>query len=158
MADKFAAKKGYDFLHEMKKEYNCVGFLFLGWESEDGKPVAAVLDFNRAMGRTSNFNERNPKMMKNLFADFRDYVYTTFNPEDDDSDGGDTREAGMRKPGAKKDLVEMERNSYGEPFLPPALEGKAPGETWGSWYMRAIRSYFTYHYGKRLKSTTVSRH
>ncbi|KAH6892654.1 hypothetical protein BKA70DRAFT_1119239 [Coprinopsis sp. MPI-PUGE-AT-0042] len=146
MADKFAAKKGYEFLHKMKRDYNCVGVLFLGWEAEDGKPVAAVLDFNRTMGRNSNFNEANPKKMKGLFTDFRDYVYTTFNPEEEETDGGDAGVTEMRKPGGKKDLIEMERNSYGEPFLLTALEGKGPGETRGSWYMRAIRSFFTYHY------------
>ncbi|KAH6896059.1 hypothetical protein BKA70DRAFT_1438750 [Coprinopsis sp. MPI-PUGE-AT-0042] len=101
MADKFAAKKGYNFLQEVAKEYNAVGYLLLGWEGDDGKPIAVELNFNRSMGRSDNFNASNPKKMKALFTDFRDYVYTTYNRDSEDSDA-DTTAGTMRKPGGKK--------------------------------------------------------
>jgi hypothetical protein len=149
MADKMAAKKAYDFILEMNREYGCVAYLLLGWRGEDPKPVAVEMDLNTELGHSSSFVQHDAKKMKRLFGDFRDYVYWVFKSDDEDSDG-EANVAAVKKPGGRRELLEMRRNGYNEPFLPNTMEGRIPGEARGDWYVRAIRSFFTYHYGKVL--------
>ncbi|KAH6913565.1 hypothetical protein BKA70DRAFT_1096405, partial [Coprinopsis sp. MPI-PUGE-AT-0042] len=147
MADKMAAKKAYDFIVEMHREYGCVVYLLLGWRGEEPKPVAVEMDLNTELGCSSSFVQHDPKKMKRLFGDFRDYVYRVFKSDDEDSDG-EANVATVKTPGGRRELLEMRRNGYNEPFLPSAMDGRVPGEARGDWYIRAIRSFFTYHYGK----------
>jgi hypothetical protein len=118
----------------------------MGWKGEDGKPVAVELDINEELGRGPNFTSKDPKKMKGVFADFRDHVFRVFKDVDDSDDEAGV--ANVKKSGGKKELVEMERNAYGEPFLPSAFTGRLPREPRGDWYLRALRSFITYSYGE----------
>ncbi|EAU92243.1 hypothetical protein CC1G_10129 [Coprinopsis cinerea okayama7 len=117
MGDKHAAKKGYEFLKAVKKDYDCVGYLLLGWRGADGIPVAVELDINQELGRPENFGDQNEKLLNTCFKQFRSYVFEMF--EHSGQQDGEKESGRVR--GQRKDLMPMVRNSFGEPFLPVVI-------------------------------------
>jgi hypothetical protein len=112
--------------------------MLVGFKSENGKTVAVQMEFNEDLGLEENFSNKYPT--RQTFTQFRNYVWDIYKEGEDEDEELPPRQK------HSKDLMPMERNSYFEPLLPSPSERGS--EARGDWYCRALRSFFTYHYGR----------